>query len=929
MKFLWKKNRNDQLLKILKNVKSKENNTFYLKILNGKLKAAEIVLMDSANMADDKVQESRKKVQENDILALIKHSDEINAEKLKPRLKKSNRGDEYVDVQNDFLFGDDIVKKKSLLNVVTDTTAENEKQLVLVASPPVTTKKTPEPIFPNHMLEKSKSIDVITPLSPKISIFKSAKSIIYQNKDTTKDHGTHVLDVNCKICRGLSNFNTSTYPVSPILSNNKVVDSKNDDRIDIDKKYDSDFEDETELVMPIKSKNSIVLKSTQISSGLDFEDLNSDMEIDVLPKKTKNPDLSIPPPPLSLLPRTSTFKTTPEPAILPLSIEKITEDLDYTIFSFDTSITEPQSPTKLVSPTLSTSSSTSSSISSNSIDTLKGNPIWKGNLQMLSKNDMLNHIASMNAMIVPVKNGYGHLHKSLFEKKNQLPKDLKFINKHTMIKNNFWSYLNEFNKKNSLVFIKFESSGGVVDSKMIIKDNPVHVNLTDDNVYNMLCHDFLIGPSVFEFMVPKNLKDIFGRLFLLSLGEKASSEPCSFLLGRYSILLPRNKKQIIGVFIGKKSLEEFENLPPIKIFAPYYQKESNINMVKLISEDPLQPKPIVNKRKSAESVGKVMDSKEYLKRQKLNEDEIFSKTTSPDINNDEIVTKKLPSEIEAPVLKAKIVKQDPRLLKNRDPRLQGHSGDSRIVEIVEKPVELSVDEKIENLFNNILPPLVKSNKTEEFTDRVRDFLENNVLTEENKAKLSIGLVQFTKPSSNGNEKPENIDIPVGNISTEVKDKKIAENEVFVPISPTVDPEKECDTVEPKNLEKNVEKVVKTVITSKKSADKVRETSPDLNSCHGESKENFKALFKIHRNKDLLARLNFDNRNWDLDKNSFKRKSNYDDYKNDKDKPYKTSENNDKKSSHVFRNYNESKQNNKYKNSIYQQKEKGRNVFSKR
>ncbi len=81
---------------IIMNITNKSNQTFYLKILDGRFTPDELPKITTEQMADDKLNDQRLKQRAEDLRNTKKYSDECNMEKIKPTIKKTSKGEEYV-----------------------------------------------------------------------------------------------------------------------------------------------------------------------------------------------------------------------------------------------------------------------------------------------------------------------------------------------------------------------------------------------------------------------------------------------------------------------------------------------------------------------------------------------------------------------------------------------------------------------------------------------------------------------------------------------------------------------------------------------------------------------------------------------------------------------------------------------------------------
>lgn len=81
---------------IIMNITNKSNQTFYLKILDGRFTPEDLPKITTEQMGDDKLNDERSKQRAEDLRNTKKYSDECNMEKIKPSIKKTSKGEEYV-----------------------------------------------------------------------------------------------------------------------------------------------------------------------------------------------------------------------------------------------------------------------------------------------------------------------------------------------------------------------------------------------------------------------------------------------------------------------------------------------------------------------------------------------------------------------------------------------------------------------------------------------------------------------------------------------------------------------------------------------------------------------------------------------------------------------------------------------------------------
>ena len=86
-----------QMNKIRINVADKANDTFYVKILSGRIRPEDVARMESPAMASDKEQQKKEMENQKELTAIVEYNQELNAQKIKLKFKKSHKGREFYD----------------------------------------------------------------------------------------------------------------------------------------------------------------------------------------------------------------------------------------------------------------------------------------------------------------------------------------------------------------------------------------------------------------------------------------------------------------------------------------------------------------------------------------------------------------------------------------------------------------------------------------------------------------------------------------------------------------------------------------------------------------------------------------------------------------------------------------------------------------
>jgi murein DD-endopeptidase MepM/ murein hydrolase activator NlpD len=90
-----------QMQKIRSNLNDKANDTFYVKLLSGRIRPEDVARMDSPAMASDKEQLKKQMENKKELNAIYEYNQEVNAEKAKNKLlKKTHKGLAELDMDD-------------------------------------------------------------------------------------------------------------------------------------------------------------------------------------------------------------------------------------------------------------------------------------------------------------------------------------------------------------------------------------------------------------------------------------------------------------------------------------------------------------------------------------------------------------------------------------------------------------------------------------------------------------------------------------------------------------------------------------------------------------------------------------------------------------------------------------------------------------
>ena len=602
---------------IIANISTKANNTFYLKVLNGKLAPSQLPRMEVSEMADDRVSEQRAKDQQFDIEQRIKYSDECNIEKSKPRIKLTHKGELYAG--EDMFFTTPLYENKTETKMVDEEVPKRlSEQTVSVIAEDFSTNQV-------NLLT-----DISEPSAPSPLICTAIEAA---SEDSNQ-------------------MSEAFSPISPLIDPEPVKSLS--PTLNLNKRK---LEYESASTETTATDKSVFKKSTTITQA----------------------SPSPPPPP-------------------PLKLIELKENTNLS----NKTISELRKKYEILK------NKTDGNRSKMSNDNLKlEKSFWQGGVETHDKS-----VISMHASSIAVAKSA--CQTEMGAKLNQIgfASNLEFVQEHPISSkwsgSTFWNYIDLLRNNHSakLAFFSLNSSHTKNGSKMLLPNKTILMD--DDDMYARFFEYISDKAKVFEYKVPMNLQTTIGYIYVTSLKKKPESTSHDLTLEKkYSILLPRNKNQLIGICIDVETKTKY-NLP------------SNFNMFQSNRNESVSQIEIIgSKRKSTE-----LSEELEMKKSKIT----FTVKTPLEANNPKVILKK-------PENASVINTKDPRLLKElRDPRQTPDSPSH-----TDSSDNSSIDEQISNfsIYINKMNP----NEATEWVDK---FMSSNTLNEEQKRLIFEKLENYYK-----------------------------------------------------------------------------------------------------------------------------------------------------------------------------------------
>lgn len=256
---------------IIMNLTNKSNQTFYLKILDGRFTPEDLPKITTEQMGDDKLNDERSKQRAEDLRNTKKYSDEVNMEKIKPSIKKTSKGEEYVGDQalsmpshfdsNDYF--------RSTLDTDESSQSSLNSEFKIKSKPKeISSSLTqPKPIATPLIKHSSHSQASMPFIGTKLTL-PIALNVL--NNDTTSQHclGKHIMDVNCKICLGQPNSLSTTPEIPDIIIPKETTEQS----------HLTFSSTETERINFLKEQNEYFIRNKSLNNSLN--------ELDPLPNFT-------------------------------------------------------------------------------------------------------------------------------------------------------------------------------------------------------------------------------------------------------------------------------------------------------------------------------------------------------------------------------------------------------------------------------------------------------------------------------------------------------------------------------------------------------------------------------------------------------------------------------------------------------------------
>jgi len=513
--------RNPTLIRIRKNLTNKSNESFFVDILSGKIRPGELMTMSGKDMADERVKAEDAKALRGELEGWQEASDERNYSLAMGLRKKTSKGEECI-VNRSALDLDSLVVDVEVGKSSGGSAASGRspKAGAVTCNKKSAVQKMPEPILPSiyARAEKSSTGDVEFP-----------RSLTGTAVDTTGEHesGEHLMDMNCRICTGKSTA-TSQAKAAVKAGDLSGPGMGQEETLVVDIQL---ADGQGAVVLPVQSENSGVTQNVQTEKQS---------------KKQPLPQTQIP-----------AKKASPVQPILPQPSPVQRPTQENPLKSATNLSCAQQSP-----PQLQTSPKEPSPVQplqqivhSTSLANYYDRPV---KCSIAFNDPVYSHIFSVNISLIRTVGPPTANHEFLLN--NMQPFSLKLNKKH-MIKfkeSTFYHYIDHLIQKHASqpVFVHIKSAGGQ-DAKQTRESIVFH--LPDDASFSIYeLEHFTNKDTVISYTVPDNLQERFSHFYLIQINSKTLKEEyCPMLKSKYSILLPRTKKQIVGVFIDSMSEKSF------------------------------------------------------------------------------------------------------------------------------------------------------------------------------------------------------------------------------------------------------------------------------------------------------------------------------------------------------------------------------------
>lgn len=617
-----------RMIAIIMNLKSITNNTFFVNVLTGKLTPEQLPKMSREQMADEKMNNERMKQRMEDLKNAKKFSDMLNIEKSKPHIKKTSKGEMYVE--------GDIVNFTDTLSTINPLVSQSPVKKA--ASSPFK-KEVSTPVKP--IIQESVKDLVPTPLSEILPPIQITPSKIFET--ISNPEAPEPIKITAPIINKTPDVSPSYEPMheTPQSEQQPITPIKVPELITSVK---SPFFSANEQPVSMNTFNLFSLEPGPSSMSPQSPEFEPES-----PSASDNPFLS--------LSQTQQFS----PDALPKSH---TPKSPVSCNSFKT--TQQFSPdlhqiNKDISPKIHTKS------------------FWQGEIEAQD-----GYIISVNTEMVPgttCPEFANQIKKASFSCQLKLNGQYPINNKHTAI--NFWSYLENIKEFFSAKLVFFNvNPNGAKNSKLYVPKKPEPIMMDDNDMVSLFFGHMIKNERIFEYKVPSSLRDLVGYIYVVPLKNKNINEECPRLKKKFSISMPRNKDQLVGIMIDYNTTRCF-NLPAD--FSHFVQNEQFEKFVQLAEMDKHMRNPAA-KQAALPGVKEIPTSLEAYKlkaaaKRKSSELEPLKEET---LTKCAKTSNSFGSSLESDDLISSVVKpatptavqtyhRDPRLKESRDPRLKAKS----------------------------------------------------------------------------------------------------------------------------------------------------------------------------------------------------------------------------------------------------------------
>lgn len=187
----------------------------------------------------------------------------------------------------------------------------------------------------------------------------------------------------------------------------------------------------------------------------------------------------------------------------------------------------------------------------------KTKAFWQGEIEAQD-----GYIVSVNAEMISstaCPEFVDQIKKASFSCQLKLSGQYSINNKHTAI--NFWSYLENIKEYLGAKLVFFNvNSNGAKNSKLYVPNKTEPIMMDDNDMTSLFFGHMIKNEKIFEYRIPSSVKDLVGYIYVVPLKNKNMNGDCPRLKKKFSISMPRNKDQLVGIMIDCNTTRCF-NLP--------------------------------------------------------------------------------------------------------------------------------------------------------------------------------------------------------------------------------------------------------------------------------------------------------------------------------------------------------------------------------